>query len=428
MFLRLNTTRFLSVYFNVCIVSLAITMFLPARQNTIHILYMAYTLLSFFVAAVVSDRRYAIASNRESVLTAVVWTLVLIVTGFMILGLSKLLSFFSAKVIMDWFRPYFVLLQYPIHVLIGFVIVRNGVANSAYRYFRISCCIVLIYWLIGAIKGTWAPHMSFASQFHNSFVAFCSVTMSVYLIINTVNNKYKGTLKFLSLTLVFLLTLLPFFGYLRASSIATTVVLIVVFWGLRNSSATKLGAYLFILAFFSVYVFGNRIESVFSQGSYGYRNPMDVIIAASDPSEPNAVWRMNTWTESAMPTFISSPLFGSSFSYNFDPTMSNARGSGMFHSFWVSVLVDGGIVLFVPFLALFLYPLVVGLRAVLRFHNTQLIAYVCWQLLVLGTISTNTWGYGPIQSGILGMSYGLASAVLVYRVPSTNTHLSHHLV
>ena len=418
----LKISKLLLFNFYISIILLAITMFLPSNRNTTHRVYMGFTLISGIIAVLAMQKRFLVLRNNFSYVTLFSFLTIGVVIVYTLVGTSNIPSLVSIRTITAWFNPYFVYLQYPLHIFIGFVIVRTGRFSSAYKAFRISCYLVLVVWILGSFRRVWAPGLSFSAQFHDSFVAFCGIVIALYFISKLANYKVTSAKMFFYIFAIICLFLLPFFGYLRASSVFTSIVSIIVFIGYRKKKIFRYsvpGLFFLLLIYF---IFGAKIENAFGTGTYGYRNPIDVLKAASDPNEPNALWRTNAWSESALPIFLASPLVGTVFTNTFDPSNFGATGSGMYHSFWISTLVDGGLLLLVPITLLFLYPLILGLKDCLQ-YGEQTVVYVGWQLMVIGTISTNVTGTGSIQSGILAMSYGLATAALI-NIHSRNSRIS----
>jgi len=381
-----------------------------ARGPTLHFLFVAVTW------AVAMRALLLVGGNRRLKVPVGLSSLNLLIV-ILFMGYSYQLQSPSTALqeVYYWARRFLVYTRPALYTLIYLWAVRRGMREKATKYTVIGAAAFMVVFTVKMLQGWKFSQASIVYRFHNAFFACLAMVILFHLIHLMQTRELSPPRMFLVISLCIVLFAVPFFGFLRAGSMIMMILvaLMLLMYGIRIRML-----YIGLLVLFAGsglwLMVDERVAALFSENLYGYRNPIEVLQAATRTDDPNAVSRITWWKESALPIFEANPLLGSSFTAEFSiyDDRDSPSGVGYFHNFWVTMLVDGGLILGIPHLLLQFYPIVVGIGLIRR-GDKRPVPYVLWVLAVLLTNLTNPWGHTTFHSEIEFMIFGLATASIV---------------
>jgi len=315
-----------------------------------------------------------------------------------------------------WFSDFHVYARPSLYMLFYLWVMRKGRLEAATKFTFAACMIYITQYIANLLVDMRSDLLGIASNFHNSFLACMAMVSLFYLIDLQTRRRTTGIKTIAIVTVCMCLFTIPFFGVLRAASMILIILtsMMLFMYGIRGK-ILYVGVIILVVAIGLWFTVGERVGSLFRENRYGYRSPLEVLQGATQITEGTGEQRLTWWTETALPIFEADPAFGSAFNFVFTVNTSGGEvaGVGMFHNYWASMLVDGGLVLAVPHTLLLIYPVFVGFGLV-RKKDRRPIPYILWILAVLMTNITNGWGHTTFHGEFEYMIYGTAAANIIY--------------
>lgn len=376
----------------ISILTMCIAPHISSRQNTVHNLYIA----GFILQSMLILPRKKKANNIDIVAYMAIVSLTIIYIVHIVLHYHKV----SIPHTISYMRIYIVLMQYPMYILIANKL-NTEELKSIQQYVLMGTIVTVLLWLPGVIQKRWSPYNTIASQLHNSYFALACLYIGIEAYDKAMNHStnYRALL----MAICIIMFSLPFFGYLRASSLTALIIAGILILNRRNSKNIIL---IVIISIIYILVYSGPVTELYRQNRYNYNTPIELLQDATNINEPNAAWRTETWAQYAYPVIRNSPIYGGIFSVNVDPTGRGVTGSSMLHSFWVSIALDGGLILLSLYATLIILPILKWiLNKQTRIENTKSATFI---ILIIGTISTNTWGYAPLHTVLISIMLSVA--------------------
>ena len=313
----------------------------------------------------------------------------------------------SLPLILDVWLQVWPYLKVPILMIIAIAMVASDLGIWLEKsIFRFSLAFITIYIYMNVSIGQLSP-----IYYHNAYLAALCIIIVSKLQYQLLSERPRFRKAIWMSVMMGVIALLPIYGALRgASMILVLCVGIILFASPRRASMRS--AFTFVLiSYLVVGPVWSRISPTFQETNpYSYRNPADVLRGFSS-RERTAQERLSWWQDASV-VFVRSPLVGTVFSYDTDGILGVPSQAQRLHNFFASMLLDGGIVLFLPFALLLLY----GAEAmVLRWKTGRKIVVnsLVWSLVVLLTHFSNGYGHSDPASTPLSLILGTAFAVVL---------------
>lgn len=243
------------------------------------------------------------------------------------------------------------------------------------------------------------------SQSRNAFWGCITIILMCYnLRVVLIYNNVNIIKRCLYVALSALLFSFPFFASLRGASGIALISLIIMCVSALKEKSRKILLIMFIIPLIVyVLVSGHFYSSFEERDIHGYSNPLQVLYQGYSLRDPNAIGRMQWWKE-AFNIFMKDPIVGTGFNYSFSnigPTIS----SRSLHNYYISMLVDGGIILIIPCIGMVIYGFCIGFR---KFNKGDISKgiYIAWGLIVTLTYLTNCYGHASYSAGLLALIQG----------------------
>ena len=294
--------------------------------------------------------------------------------------------------------------------------------KRANTFFLVFIAATVLQHVIFGFQGHYVSHhmsdgMSqfpgITGHYHNSFIASFALILAAE-IVNRVSDKVNIK-NMILLAFVFILCGMPVFGAARGAILTNLIAILVFLLAKLNRIRSQSTLQIFVAIIFLVmliYFVGGRINSlVAQQNTYGYSGVTDVLNITEYRTEKNYTGRVDWWQEEIKHTLSVSPLFGN-FLTNIPNTkfsLGSMSGSAM-HSYFAGTLQDGGILLFILIIYLFLYPIIVAFKRGMIREN---IIKIIWLIAIGGAIATNTWMYGGTAGPIYAYLYAYATISII---------------
>jgi len=300
------------------------------------------------------------------------------------------------------FRLVWVYAQLPIYGYISFRLVEEGGQQRMLK---------TIFWISVylTIESYWPSFM----PTHDAFIGGLNVIIALSLYYKLVYKKNTQQNKIIMSLGLAIAIFLPFYSYLRGSSIILVTVFAFAFWSSKKKS-TQNTKVLFALIFISLLIsvtFWGKINNVYSNNNrFGYDNPF-LLFNSVSADAPNVQGRFDFWA-SILPVLKTSPITGTSFNFTFFQFGHYTSKSHMLHNYFASAFVDGGLILVLPMLILSIFTI---RQMIINSYSNRFESfyYAGLAFIIIATLASNVVGHQPKDGRISGIILMSALTMLV---------------
>jgi len=285
-------------------------------------------------------------------------------------------------------------LQVPLWTIIGIAASYRAIT----RNIRKSIVIGLSgFALITTLRAMGSGNISVS--LHSAFLGSVMHMLLAIMIVRLVNSR--NPIKQLGYSLMGLILFsVPFVGALRGASFGSILIAVVAYLLSSHKKKGRFSVFLPILIALTLgyFVFSTQFSDRFEEDNpYEYESLSEVITLGFTPTGRTAQARIGWWMY-ALESLERSTIYGWGMLFSFQRSPSSpvvsARGV---HNYYLSALIDGGLMLFIPLILLYIIPLCVGLKFS-WFEDKYTALPVCWLLAIVLQRLTNTFAFGIVTS------------------------------
>ncbi len=309
-----------------------------------------------------------------------------------IIAISNTISFHNALIKANYVINY---AYFPI-----FIIIFSSGKIILHKLLKLFIIVLAIYYILYNVS----YYINFNRAAHNAFSACVGLMLLSIVSYNIVYNKHNYIHQLLLYFIFILLILMPILAVLRGATFTMLVIIAIQIFTSRKH-LPKQTLLILLGSVVVVLLFSNELMiNIFTKGSedfYNYDTPLDMVSALNTP-DPNRDVRLGWWI-SVQRTFRSSPLWGTALSYTFSPFGRYTANASMLHNYYLSMIVDGGLLLFLPHLFIIIAATRKGIKKYIKGHR-EIIMFLCWNIAIISTYFSNAYGHRWDTSVILSFA------------------------
>lgn len=301
-------------------------------------------------------------------------------------------------------------LQLPLWVVVGIVLARFKEELRMDRFVILGLTILLSVYVLDAFLLFKGNHLI---RLHNAFIGSVAHILMAVALVRLLRSENPVRKTWLGLVMLALF-ILPFYAALRGASLTGVIILgsILLAWSRRLALFTSIIPTILVLIIAWSIASEDIKLSFTSLNPYGYESPIDVIRHGISAEEVTARSRLSWWEE-ALNYTAENPITGARMGYTFQRrTGAQIFSTRGVHNYFVAMLTDGGLVLFLPMVALIFLIMGRGFGLVRR-GNLELLIALAWLLAVIMEHLTNTWAFAPLESIISSIVFGYAAGTIL---------------
>jgi len=342
--------------------------------------------------------------NQKAVKFVKVCLLQMVICLFYAAAISMRPPVSSLPPILDVWLQVWPYLKVPILMIIAVAMVASGLGAWLEKsLFRFALVFVLGYLFMNLSVGQLSP-----SYFHNAYLAALCIIVVSGLQYQLLSERPKFRKAIWMSIIMGATALLPIYGALRGASMILVLCVGIILFGSPRKASMRSAVTFVLVSLLVVGPFWSRISPTFQETNpYNYRGPADVLRGFSF-REKTAQERLSWWQDASV-VFVRSPFVGTVFSYNTDGVPGVPSQAQRLHNYFASMLLDGGMILFLPFALLAVY----GIEAIVLCWKTRrkiAVHSLVWSLVVLLTHFSNGYGHSDSASTPLSLILGTAFA------------------
>jgi hypothetical protein len=251
---------------------------------------------------------------------------------------------------------------------------------------------------------------------HNAFIACLGIILFVNTYYSLLYKHHRFIINILMILFLVFLIVMPILAVLRGASLTLVAIIIVLLLSSRRKFTSRVIVLTFGVVLALFILTSDSIVTYFNESQhYGYVRPSDMISVLGE-SDPNKEVRINWWKDVLL-SGKGTALFGTAFNYTFDPFNRGESSSDMLHNYYMSMLVDGGLLLLLLYTSLIVLAFRKAINVLGKGSDIS-VKYVCWNIALISTYSTNA--YGHRWDTAVAMS--LLQAYSILRIYSRNTN------
>lgn len=305
-------------------------------------------------------------------------------------------------------------LQLPVWIVIGAVAAMYSEELKMNRFIVLGLTILLTVYILDAFIVFSGNRLI---RLHNAFIGSVGhilMALALVQLLSSENLIRRIMFGLAVLTLLFI----PFYAALRGASLTGVIILggMLLAWSRRFALFSSIIPISLVVLIAWSFASDDLKDSFSTLNPYGYENPIDVIRYGISTDETTVKSRLSWWDE-ALDYTSEHPIFGAGMSYTFQrragAQVFSTRGV---HNYFIAMLTDGGLVLFLPVVVTMLLIIGRGFKLVRRGH-LDLLMMLAWLFAVTMEHLTNTWAFAPLESRISTIVLGYAAGfILIYPV------------
>lgn len=382
--MRIRRLSIPEILIAICLIS----MFLPGREKS----FIAITSATLIYSI------YKIKCNINTIYTLYFLTIVLFTIYNFVMKGNYYLSYYIALI---WLNPYF---GVKLQIVNKNRRISSDLLELRHIYTLIACYIVQLVTTLMRVLDVGKFGVGFV--FHNSMLALIGTLLAIEL-----TRRFKSNI---TAIISMMLIALPILGALRQY---VYIIIPILFMGFMSGRICKkyIFAIVILLSAYLVTPFGDVVKELYSDSSFKASSINQFLADASNPEESTFQVRMQWWLASSRETIKHRFLFGQVLSYSFAPFGKEVMPSGMLHSHFASAFADGGIILLLIIVIIYLKYLMYAIRTKDFYTALILYAYII-------TMGVNGWALTTQDSYVAFYLYGyyvskLSSKNLKRKVP-----------
>jgi hypothetical protein len=358
--------------------------------------------------------------NQQATKYAKVCLFQIVICLFFAAAISTRPAVSSLPLILDVWLQVWPYLKMPVLMILAMSFVASDLGGWLEKsLFRFALIFITLYMFVNISVGQLSPH-----YYHNAYLAASCIIIVTGFQYQLFSERPRFRKAIWISLIMGIAALLPVYGALRVASMILVLCAGIVFFGSPRKMSMGSAVIFVLVSLLVVGPFWNRISPTFrDKNPYSYHSPADVLRGFSF-REKTAQERLNWWQDASV-TFVRSPLVGTVFSYDTEGFPGVPSQAQRLHNYFASMLLDGGLVLFLPFMLLVMYG-VVAIVLCWKTSRGLAVTSLVWTIVVLLTYFTNTYGHADYASTPLNLILGTAFAnVLLARRYSPAHRLPH---
>lgn len=359
--------------------------------------------LFFPALRVVSSKGF----NQQATKFAKVCLLQIVICLFYAAAVSTRPAVSSLPLILDVWVQVWPYLKIPVLLIFSMAVVASGLGEWLRKnLFRFALAFITCYLFINISMKQSSPR-----YYHNAYLAALCVIVVTGFQYQLFSERPHFRKAIWISAVMGGAALLPFYGALRGASMILVLCMGIILFGSPRKTSMRSAVTFVLVSLLVIGPFWSRISPTFQESNaYSYRNPADVLRGFSS-SEKTAQERLNWWQEASV-VFVRSPFVGTVFSYNTGGVPGVPSQAQRLHNYIASMLLDGGLVLFLPFALLVKYG-VVAIISCWKTRRGLAVTSLVWSLVVLLTHFSNGYGHSDYASTPLSLILGTAFATVL---------------